>query len=71
MVSLKPLLLLASFLLTLNAEQPEEVRLSVWQLPRPESTSIRAMCDREVIRAFKKKYPYINLFAPQGISIPE
>ena len=42
-----------------------------WQLPRPESTSIRAMCDREVIRAFKKKFPYIKPYAPQGISIPE
>ena len=70
MASLKSLLL-AGVLLSLNAEQPKDIRLSVWQLPRPESTSIRAMCDREVIRAFKKKFPYIKPYAPQGISIPE
>ncbi|KPJ57727.1 MAG: hypothetical protein AMS16_00920 [Planctomycetes bacterium DG_58] len=51
---------------------PEKtVHLSVWELPRPEDTSIAAKCDRAVIRAFRKKYPTIQLSSPTGISIPE
>jgi len=49
----------------------EQVELSVWQLPRPESTDIRALCDRAVIRAFQKKFPHIKLKSPTGIQIPE
>lgn len=49
----------------------EQVELSVWQLPRPESTDIRALCDRAVIRAFQKKFPHVKLKSPTGIQIPE
>jgi multiple sugar transport system permease protein len=47
------------------------VELSVWYLPLPESTDIRALGDRAVVRAFREKYPYIKLRSPTGISIPE
>ena len=51
--------------------QQKTVHLTVWRLPRPEDMTIRSKCDREVLQAFGKKYPYIRLSSPTGISIPE
>ncbi|HUU43018.1 MAG TPA: extracellular solute-binding protein, partial [Planctomycetota bacterium] len=55
---------------------PEPVTLSVWSLPRPESTGIQAKCDRAVLRAFRDYYRRetgrgIRLISPTGIAIPE
>ncbi|MHC4716920.1 MAG: extracellular solute-binding protein, partial [Planctomycetota bacterium] len=58
-----------------QAEPPAEprnvVHLTVWQLPRPEDTSIAGKLDRAVLRAFRRKYPHIRVSSPTGITIPE
>ena len=57
-----------------SAESRPVVHLSVWQLPRPESTSINAKCDRAVIGAFKEYFTKktgkdVHLTSPVGIAI--
>lgn len=54
-----------------NGADSKPVKLTVWELPRPEDTGIDARCQRAVIDAFLRKYPDITLSAPTGIEIPE
>ncbi|HPR18672.1 MAG TPA: extracellular solute-binding protein, partial [Candidatus Cloacimonadota bacterium] len=59
--------ILLIFSLFLRAE--EKVILKVFELPDPKAADAFSRADRAVIKAFKEKYPYIELRSFSGIKI--
>lgn len=66
-LSLMIILLLVFF--TLSAQ--DKIVLKVFELPDPKKTDAYTKADLEVIKAFNKKYPYIQLQAFTGIKIED
>jgi len=66
---LKTAIIIFLFLYSLNLFSSEKTILKVFELPDPKRTDAFAKADMAVIKAFKEKYPNIELRSFSGISI--